>query len=113
MCTDVCVNGKGVRKSWFHSSFCRNVFLGKCEFSFELGVSHSYTNTLGLWLQKSREPCPRHSSVHICMGHWVPFWELHFKRDINKLLHPESGGQDHEESDYMWNRAVVPPKNRR
>lgn len=37
---DVCVNGKGVRKSWFHSSFCRNVFVGKCESSFELGVSH-------------------------------------------------------------------------
>lgn len=40
MCTDVCVNGKDVRKSWFHSSFCRNVFLGKYEFSFESGVYH-------------------------------------------------------------------------
>jgi len=47
------------------------------------------------------------------MEDWVPFWEPHFKRDINKLLYPESGGQDHEESDYMWNQEIVPLKNRR
>lgn len=39
--------------------------------------------------------------------------ETTFKRDINKLLRPGSGGQDREESDYTWNRAIVPLKNRR
>lgn len=38
--------------------------------------------------------------------------ETTFKRDINKLLHPGSGGQDREESDYTWNWAIL-LKNRR
>lgn len=43
MCLPVCVNGKGVGKSWFHSSFCIKCFLGGNEFSFESGVYHSYS----------------------------------------------------------------------
>lgn len=44
---------------------------------------------------------------------WVQFWKPHYKRDINKLLRPGAGGQDREESDYTWNRAIVHLKNRR
>lgn len=51
VCLPVCVNGKGVGKSWFHSSFCIKCFLGEMSsvLNREYIIAIHKTNAFSLW----------------------------------------------------------------